>query len=118
MENYADVEKIKKDLKQILSMGDDDAMELVKGYHMGILDKLSDCMKGVEEIAKLSPATIPVTRTAIIIAEHDFMDKDDELKLMGLIGDKKLIAELFLKIFKNAPEVFEEVVKKAGYVKA
>ena len=97
--NKEEAMKVFEDLLKLGNMNPDDSAEIVKTYHSTILQKLSEVLKVIEEITKLSPATLPVTQTAFIIAERDFMDDADLLgnggkpKIMGICGSNKNITK-------------------------
>ena len=66
---------------------------------------------------------IPVTETAVIVAERDFLDdkvsqlKDKGLKLCAITGSKKNIEKLIEKIWDVIPDSFESLCKAKGYIK-
>ena len=121
--NKEDAMKVTEDLLKLRNMNPDDSAEIVKTYHSTILQKLSEGLKVIEEITKLSPATLPVTQTAFIIAERDFMDDIDLLgnngkpKIMGIFGSNKNITKLIEQIWDSCPQPFEEICEKKGYYK-
>lgn len=121
--NKEDAMKVTEDLLKLGNMNPDDSAEIVKTYHSTILQKLSEGLKVIEEITKLSPATLPVTQTAFIIAERDFMDDKDLLgndgkpKIMGICGSHKNITKLIEQIWDSCPQPFEEICEKKGYYK-
>lgn len=121
--NKEDAEKIKEDIERLRSMSPEDAEEFVKTYHSTILQKLSEGLKVIEEITKLSPATLSLTQTAFIIAERDFIDDKDLLgndgkpKIMGICGSHKNITKLIEQIWDSCPQPFEEICEKKGYYK-
>ena len=121
--NKEDAMKVAEDLLKLRNMNPDDSAEIVKTYHSTILQKLSEGLKVIEEITKLSPATLPVTQTAFIIAERDFMDDKDLLgnggkpKIMGICGSPKNITKLIEQIWDSCPQPFEEICEKKGYYK-
>ena len=121
--NKEEAMKVAEDLLRLKNMDSDDSAEIVKTYHSTILQKLSETLKVIEEITKLSPATLPVTQTAFIIAERDFMDDIDLLgnngapRIMGIFGSKKNITKLIEQIWDKCPQAFEEICEKKGYFK-
>lgn len=121
--NKEDAMKFTEDLLKLRNMNPDDSAEIVNTYHSTILQKLSEGLKVIEEITKLSPATLPVTQTAFIIAERDFMDDIDLLgnngkpKIMGIFGSNKNITKLIEQIWDSCPQPFEEICEKKGYYK-
>lgn len=121
--NKEDAMKVTEDLLKLRNMNPDDSAEIVKTYHSTILQKLSEGLKVIEEITKLSPATLPVTQTAFIIAERDFMDDIDlpgnngAPKIMAIFGSNKNITKLIEQIWDKCPQAFEEICEKKGYYK-
>lgn len=121
--NKEDAMKVTEDLLKLGNMNPDDSAEIVKTYHSTILQKLSEGLKVIEEITKLSPATLSLTQTAFIIAERDFMDDKDLLgndgkpKIMGICGSHKNITKLIEQIWDSCPQPFEEICEKKGYYK-
>lgn len=121
--NKEDAMKVIEDLLKLRNMNPDDSAEIVKTYHSTILQKLSEGLKVIEEITKLSPATLPLTQTAFIIAERDFMDDKDLLgndgkpKILGICGSHKNITKLIEQIWDSCPQPFEEICEKKGYYK-
>lgn len=121
--NKEDAMEVTEDLMKLKNMDAEDSAEIVRTYHSTILQKLSEDLKVIEEITKLSPATLPVTQTAFIIAERDFMDDIDLLgnngapKIMALFGSNKNITKLIEQIWDKCPQAFEEICEKKGYYK-
>lgn len=121
--NKEDAMKVTEDLLKLRNMDAEDSAEIVRTYHSTILQKLSEGLKVIEEITKLSPATLPLTQTAFIIAERDFMDDKDLLgndgkpKIMGICGSHENITKLIEQIWDKCPQVFEEICEKKGYYK-
>lgn len=121
--NKEDAMKVTEDLLNLRNMEAEDSAEIVGTYHSTILQKLSEGLKVIEEITKLSPATLPLTQTAFIIAERDFMDDEDLLgndgkpKIMGICGSHKNITKLIEQIWDRCPQPFEEICEKKGYYK-
>lgn len=110
-------EKLLNELKQLRSMNQDDAIEVMKGYHKLFHERIADSMEELRNIAELSPATFRLTKTAVIIAESDFFS-EDKLNHLYIEGHKDDLVKLLTNVFKQMPEEFAEVVKNAGYVKA
>lgn len=121
--NKEDAEKIKEDLERLRSMSLEDADEIVATYHKTFLNKLSDNIGSLKQIQTLCPAMIPVTETAMIVAERDFLDdrdtrlKDKGLKLCAITGSTENIKKLIEKIWDMIPDTFESVCKEKGYIK-
>jgi hypothetical protein len=121
--NKEGAEKIKEDLERLKSMRPEDAEEIIKTYHKTFLDKLSDNIDSLRQIQTLCPSMIPVTETAMIIAERDFLDdkvlqqEDEGLKLCAITGSPKNVKKLIEKIWDFIPDVFESVCKEKGYIK-
>lgn len=120
--NKEDAEKVKEDLERLRSMSPEDAMEIVKTYHTTFVKKLSENIDSLKQIQKLCPSMIPVTETAMIIAERDFLDDkekwgDKGLKLCAITGSSENIKKLIKQIWDIIPDVFENVCKEKGYVK-
>ena len=121
--NKEDAMEVTEDLLKLRNMEEEDSAEIVKTYHSTILQKLSECVKVIKEITKLSPATLPVTQTAFIIAERDFMDDIDLLgnngapKIMAIFGSPKNVTKLIEQIWDKCPQAFEKVCEKKGYYK-
>lgn len=115
-----DKEKVINEVEQLKKMDNDDAVAVVKGYHQMLEKCLYNCMNDIRRITDLSPATMRLTKTAVVIAERDFLSdaNDDGSERLCMLGGQKELKELFKAIFKNCPDVFEELVKDAGYVKA
>ena len=113
-------EKLLNELKQLRNMNQDDAIEVMKGYHKLFRERIADSMEELRNIAELSPATFRLTKTAVIIAESDFLSEqeDDKLNHLYVEGEKDELVKLLINAFKQMPEVLEEVAKKTGYVKA
>lgn len=118
-----DAEKIKEDLERLRSMSPEDAREIVKIYYTTFIKKLAENLDTLKQIQKLCPSMFPVTETAVIVAERDFLDdkvlqsKDEQLKLCAISGSQKNIKKLIEKIWDIIPDVFENVCKAKGYVK-
>lgn len=112
-------EKLLKELKQLRDMQPDDAVEVVRGYHCMIRKELSDCMESINKIIELSPATESLTKTAIVIAESDFLSEDesDGLNHLFLLGNEDDLFNLFKNIMKQTPKLFERLAEDAGYKK-
>lgn len=121
--NKEDAEKVKEDLERLRSMSPEDASDIVKTYHKTFLDKLSENIDSLRQIQTLCPAMIPVTETAMIVAERDFLDdkvlqlKDEGLKLCVMTGSPENVKKLIEKIWDMIPDVFESVCKEKDYVK-
>lgn len=121
--NKEDVEKIKEDLERLQSMSPEDAEEIVVTYHKTFLNKLFDNIDSLKQIQTLCPAMIPVTKTAMIVAERDFLDdrvtllKDEGLKLCAITGSSENLKKLIEQIWDIMPDVFESVCKEKGYIK-
>ena len=120
--NKEDAEKIKEDIERLRSMSPEDAMEIVKTYHTTFVKKLSENIDSLKQIQTLCPSMIPVTETAMIVAERDFLEnalqlKGEGLKLCAITGSQKNIKKLIEKIWDIIPEVFESVCKEKGYIK-
>jgi hypothetical protein len=77
--NKEDAEKVKEDLERLRSMSPEDAMEIVKTYHTTFIKKISENIDSIKQIQTLCPSMIPVTETAMIVAERDFLDDRDTL---------------------------------------
>lgn len=121
--NKEDTEKIKEDLKQLKSMSPEDAIEIVKTYHTTFIKKISENIDSIKQIHTLCPSMIPVTETAMIVAERDFLDdkvlqqEDEGLKLCAITGSPENMEKLIEKIWDIIPDVFESVCKDKGYIK-
>lgn len=121
--NKEDVEKVKEDLERLKSMSPEDAMEIVKTYHTTFIKKMSENIDSLKQIQTLCPSMIPVTKTAMIVAERDFLDdrvtqlKDEGLKLCAITGSPENVEKLIKKIWDIIPDVFESVCKAKGYIK-
>lgn len=119
--NKEDAEKIKEDLERLKSMSPEDAMEIVKTYHTTFVKKLCENIESLKQIQTLCPSMIPVTETAMIVAERDFLDdkvlQQEGLKLCAITGSPKNVKKLIEKIWDMIPEVFESVCKEKGYIK-
>ena len=121
--NKEEVEKVKEDIERLRSMSPEDAMEIVKTYHSTFIKKVSENIDSIKQIQTLCPSMIPVTETAMIVAERDFLDdkalqsKDKGLKLCAITGSSKNIKKLIDKIWDIIPDVFESVCKEKGYIK-
>lgn len=115
-----DKEKFLNEIEQLKEMGADDAVEIVKGYHVMLEKSIHECVSDIKKVTDLSPASMRLTKTAVIIAESDFfsVNNDDGLEQLCMLGGQKELKELFKAIFKKCPDIFEELVKDAGYVKA
>lgn len=111
-----------KDVESLKNMGEDNAVEVVRGYHKMLTHRLSDCMQDVQKISNLSPAVIPLTHTAVIIAERDFTSENDgkDVNALCVVGGQEEVAELLSCMLNqlNDDKVFDIVAKKRGYVKA
>lgn len=116
-------EKVKEDLERLRSMSPEDAMEIVKTYHTTFIKKISENIDSLKQIQTLCPAMIPLTETAMIVAERDFLDakvlqsKDEGLKLCAITGSPENVEKLLEKIWDIIPEPFENVCKAKGYAK-
>jgi hypothetical protein len=123
MNNKEDAEKIKEDLERLRSMSLEDAVEIVKTYHTTFIKKISENIDSIKQIQTLCPSMIPVTGTAMIVAERDFLDdkvlqlKDEGLKLYAITGSPENVKKLIKKIWDIIPDVFESVCKEKGYIK-
>lgn len=120
-EGIVDFDKLEREVKQLQSMGEEDVCEIIHGYHRMLLERISVFMKDVQKIANLSPATIGHTKTALIVAESDFLDDKDggDLKQMCVLGSTDRVVELYVKMFRKLPdEVFDSIAKEMGYAKA
>jgi hypothetical protein len=121
--NKEDVEKVKEDLERLRSMSPEDAMEIVKTYHTTFIKKISETIDSIKQIQTLCPSMIPVTETAMIVAERDFLDdrdtllKDEGLKLCAITGSPENVKKLIKQIWDIIPDVFESVCKEKGYIK-
>lgn len=121
--NKEDAEKIKEDLERLMSMSSEDAMEIIKTYHTTFIKKISENLDSIKQIQTLCPSMIPVTETAMIVAERDFLDdrvtqlKDEGLKLCAIVGSPENMEKLIKKIWDIIPDVFESVCKAKGYIK-
>lgn len=121
--NKEDAEKVKEDLERLISMSPEDASEIVSTYHKTFLNKLSDNIDLLKQIQTLCPSMIPVTKTAMIVAERDFLDdkvsqlKDEGLKLCAITGSPENVKKLIEQIWDIIPDVFESVCKEKGYIK-
>jgi hypothetical protein len=121
--NKEDAEKIKEDLERLKSMRPEDAEEIIKTYHTTFIKKISENIGSLKQIQTLCPSMIPVTETAMIVAERDFLDdkvlqlKDEGLKLCSVTGSSKNLKKLIEKIWDIIPDVFESVCKEKGYIK-
>jgi hypothetical protein len=121
--NKEDAEKVKEDLERLRSMSPEDAMEIVKTYHTTFIKKISENIDSIKQIQTLCPSMIPVTETAMIVAERDFLDdrdtllKDEGLKLCAIIGSPENVKKLIKQIWDIIPDVFESVCKEKGYIK-
>lgn len=120
--NKEDAEKIEEDLEILKNMSPEDAMEIVKTYHTTFIKKISENIDSLRLIQKLCPSMIPLTETAVIVAERDFLDDkekwgDKGLKLCAITGSQKNVEKLIEMIWDVIPEVFESVCKAKGYVK-
>lgn len=121
--NKEEVEKIKEDLERLKNMSPEDALEIIKTYHTTFVKKLCENIESLKQFQTLCPSMIPVTETAVIVAERDFLDdkvsqfKDGDLKLCAITGSPKNIKKLIEKIWDIIPDVFESVCKEKGYIK-
>lgn len=119
-----DKEVFLKEITQLGNMEQDDAVEVVKGYHDMLEKCIGECTNGIRKIADLSPATMRLTKTAVIIAESDFFSEyhEEGCEQLCIFGAQKDIAKLLKCIIKNCPEAFDEIVediaKEKGYAKA
>ena len=110
------VEKMFKEYEQLGKMSADDRTEIIKGYHDMITDKLSSTLHTLEDVQRLSPLTIPITKTAVIVAETDFLG-DGELRVAGIIGHQDNVQKLVERLWEQIPQVFEAVCKAKGYTR-
>lgn len=119
--NKEDARKVKKDLERLRSMSPEDAMEIVSTYHTTFIKKISENIGSLKQIQTLCPSMIPVMKTAMIIAERDFLDdrdpKDKGLKLCAITGRSENVKKLIEQIWDYIPDVFESVCKEKGYIK-
>lgn len=121
--NKEDAMKCVEDIQRLRNMDVGDTAEIVSTYHSTVLQKLREGVQVIEEITKLSPATLPLTQTAFIIAERDFIDDKDllgnngEPKIMAIYGSHKNVAKLIEQIWDKCPQAFEEICEKKGYFK-
>lgn len=121
--NKEDVEKVKEDLERLRSMSSEDAMEIVKTYHMTFIKKILENIDSIKQIQTFCPSMIPLTETAMIVAERDFLDdgdtllKDEGLKLCAITGSSEDVKKLIKQIWDIIPDVFESVCKEKGYIK-
>jgi hypothetical protein len=121
--NKEDAEKVKEDLERLRSMSPEDAMEIVKTYHTTFIKKISENIGSIQQIQTLCPSMIPVTGTAMIVAERDFLDdkvlqqEDEGLKLCAITGSPENVKKLIEKIWDIIPDVFESVCQEKGYIK-
>ena len=106
--------KIKKECEQLEKMSDEDKVSIVKGYHEMITDNLSKAIKSIENVQRLSPLTILLTKTAIIIAESDFIS-ENKLRVAGIVGHHDSVKTLLESLWERIPAVFEEVCKAKGF---
>ena len=107
-------EKIKKEYEQLEKLSDEEKTTIVKGYHEMITDNLSKALKSIETVQRLSPITVPITKTAIIIAESDFISKN-KLRVAGIVGHYDSVKTLLESLWEQIPAVFEEVCKAKGF---
>ncbi len=118
-ERYVSFEKVQKEAEQLRGMGKDDAIEVVKSYHQMYLKAVHECVEQIQKISNLSPLTLPITDTAIIVAERDFIDKRKnnrgQIAICGSNGD---VIDLINQLWNVTPECFEQVAKSHGFVKA
>ncbi len=118
-ECYMDNEKLVKDAEQLKEMGKDSAFEVMRGYHKMLVENIKDCIEQTGKIVGLSPATTVMTETAIIIAQRDFADRNNDKEgLMAIVGGKDEVSDLLDQIWKKIPDVFEKLVESHGFVKA
>ena len=121
--NKETAEKIKEDLERLRSMSPEDASDIVMTYHKTFLNKLSESIDSLKQIQTLCPSMLPVTKTAMIVAERDFLDDRDTqlkykgLKLCAITGSPEDIKKLIEKIWDINPDVCESVCKEKGYIK-
>lgn len=121
--NKEDAEKIKEDLERLSRMSPEDALEIIKTYHTTFVKKLRENIDSLKQFQTLCPSMIPVTETAVIVAERDFLDdkvsqfKDEGLKLCAITGSSEDMEKLIEKIWDIIPDVFESVCKEKGYIK-
>jgi hypothetical protein len=120
--NKEDAEKVKEDLERLRSMSPEDASEIVKTYHTTFIKKISENIDFLKQIQTLCPSMIPLTKTAMIVAERDFLDDEvlhpnEYLKLCAITGSPENVKKLIEKIWDIIPEAFESVCKAKGYVK-
>lgn len=118
--NEEDAMKVVEDLQRLKNMNTDDSAEIVKTYHTTITQEITECIKSIEAIMKLSPATVLVTETSFIIAERDFIsdvEGNEKPLIMGIVGLQKNVAKLIEQIWDKCPEAFEKVCEKKGYFK-
>ena len=108
--------RLKEEMKSLSKMSDDDRADVVKGYHDLIGESLTKTLYQLQKVQKLSPATIPLTKTAIILAEMDFLS--DDLRACAIVGGLEEVVKLLGKLWETMPNEFEKVVQEKGYVKA
>lgn len=118
-ERYVPFEKLHKEAEQLRGMGREGAIEVVKGYHQMYLKAIHNCKEQVLKISNLSPITLPLTDTAIIIAERDFIDKrNNEQGTIAICGSNDDITDLINQLWNVTPDCFEEVAKSHGFIKS
>ena len=112
-------QKALREKEQLQKMGVKDAMEVIFGYHSQIVETLTKCMENVNSIVQMSPNTVALTDTTILIAERDVFDRKrgKDISCLAMLGSTEDMAEMFDKIFDKAPEVFEKLCEVRGYVK-
>lgn len=109
-------DRFKEEMESLSKMSDDDRADIVKGYHDLIGESLSKTIDQLQKVQKLSPATIPLTKTAIILAEMDFLS--DDLRACAFVGGQSEVLKLLGKLWETMPNEFEKVIQEKGYVKA
>ena len=118
-ERYVSLERVKSEMEQLRGMDAKSATEVIRGYHGMYVKAVSECIEQVQKLSKLSPVTLPLTDTAIIVAERDFLDKaKDKEGLIAICGSGEDVVDLLNQLWNANPESFEEVVKSRGFVKA
>jgi hypothetical protein len=110
------VEKMLNEFKQLDKMSAEDRTEIIKGYHDMITDKLESVLHTLDDVQRLSPITIPITKTAVIIAETDFLG-DGKLRVAGIVGHRDYVQKLVEGLWEQIPQVFEAVCKAKGYAR-
>lgn len=107
-------ERVKKEYEQLEKLSDEEKVTIVKGYHEMITDNLSKALQSIETVQRLSPLTVPVTKTAIIIAESDFIS-ENKLRVAGIVGHHDSVKTLLENLWEQIPAVFEDVCKAKGF---